>query len=198
MTALIIAYPPSAGGNHLKNILCLDSSFGNSSDLDIEVYTSGNREVHSTPGRNVYAERVKNASDDPHHDHIIHGHFGELATQRDAINAIADKKFIILTIDTPRDRYLLNNRQGRLGQISHEYYLNEEQPYLYQPVFYQTYFTGLDQNIYTISINEFWHPDLDQYKIIQGLNSFLNKNVDQSQAQFLHNHWHKNNQIDYY
>lgn len=198
MTALVIAYPPSGGGNHLKNILCLDSSFGNSSDLNRDVYTQGKREVHSTSGRNVSAERVSAAARDPHHEHIVHGHFGELATQRDQINAIVDKKFIIITIDTPRDRYLLNNRQGRLGQMSHEYYLHEEQPYLYQPHFYQTYFTGLPQNIYTIALNDFWHPNLDEYKIVQQLNTFLNKKIDQEQAQFLHTHWHTNNNIDFY
>jgi hypothetical protein len=197
MTALVIAYPPSGGGNHLKNILCLDSSFGNSSDLNHDVYIQGKREVHSTSGRNVTPERVA-AARDPHHEYIIHGHFGELATQREQINAILDKKFIIITIDTSRDRYLLNTRQQRLGQMSHEYYLNEEQLYLYQSYFYQTYFTGLPENIYTIALNDFWHPNLDEYKIVQQLNTFLNKNVDQEQAQFLHTHWHKNNQVDFY
>jgi hypothetical protein len=198
MTALVIAYPPGGGGNHLKNILCLDKSFGNSSDLNVDVYTRGEREVHSTSGRNVFPERVEAAVNDSHHKHIIHGHFGELATQRDQINSIVDKQFLILTIDTVRDRYLLENRQRRLGQMGHEYYLNEEQPYLYQPYFYQTYFTGLAQNIYTIALNDFWHPDLNEYKIVQQLNTFLNKNVDQEQAQFLHTHWHKNNQVDFY
>ena len=198
MTALVIAYPPSGGGNHLKNILCLDKSFANSNDLDVSVYTRGEREVHSTSGRNVTPERVATAAGDPHHEYIIHGHFGELATQREQINAIVDKKFIIITIDTSRDRYLLNTRQHRLGQMSHEYYLNEEQLYLYQPYFYQTYFTGLPTNIYTIALNDFWHPDLNKYKIVQQLNTFLNKNVDQEQAQFLHTHWHKNNQVDFY
>jgi len=198
MTALVIAYPPSGGGNHLKNILCLDKSFGNSSDLNTEVYTNGEREVHSTSGRNVQPFRVEAAAQDPHREYIIHGHFGELATQRDQINAIVDKKFIVVTIDTNRDRYLLNIRQNRLGQMSHPYYLDEEQPYLYQPYFYQTYFTGLPENIYTIALNDFWHPNLTAHDIIPGLNTFLNKNVDQEQAQVLHNHWHINNDINYY
>lgn len=196
MTALIIAYPPSGGGNHLKNILCLDKSFGNSGDLDIGKYTSGKREVHSTKGRNVTPLKIEAATRDPHHEYIIHGHFGELATQRDQINNIIDKRFIVMTIDTPRDRHLLNCRQGMLGQKSgHEYYLNEEQFYLYQPYFYQTYFTGIPTSIYTIALNEFWHPDLTQYNIVQRLNTFLNKSIDQEQAQFLHTHWQNNNHI---
>jgi hypothetical protein len=197
MSAIIIAYPPSGGGNHLKNMLCLDASFANSSDLDRNRYTRGEREVHSTPGRNMQEYRIDQA-ESAEQDYILHGHFGELAPWRNRINAIEDKKWILITIDTNRDRYLLANRQQRLGQWGHEYYLNEEQFYLYQPEFYQTYFTGRSENIYTIALNDFWHHDLQQYEIIKRLNSFLNKNVDQSQAQFLHNHWHKNNQIDFY
>ena len=197
MSTVIIAYPPSGAGNHLKNMLCLDPSFANSSDLDISVYTKGLREVHSTSGRNMHESRISEA-EAAEQDYILHGHFGELAAFRDRINAIQDKKFVLLTIDTERDRYLLNNRQGRLGQMSHEYYLNEEQPYLYQPEFYQTYFTGLPENIYTIALNDFWHPNLATHNIIPGLNAFLNKQVDQEQSQFLHTHWHKNNQVDFY
>jgi hypothetical protein len=197
MTVVVIAYPPSAGGNHLKNILCLDSSFANSNDLDQAKYTNGDREVHSTPGRNIQDCKIS-AAETATADYIIHGHFGELATEQNRINAIADKKFIVVTINTDRDKYLLNTRQHRLGQMSHPYYLNEEQPYLYQLYFYQTYFTCRPENIYTISINDFWHPDLTAHNIIPGLNTFLNKNVDQEQAQVLHNHWHNNNQIDFY
>jgi hypothetical protein len=197
MTTVVIAYPPSGGGNHLKNILCLDPSFSNSSDLDVSKYTNGDREVHSTPGRNVQEHKVSAAAISKS-DYIIHGHFGELATQRDQINAIYDKKFVVVTIDSDRDKFLLDTRQHRLGQMGHPYYLNEEQPYLYQPYFYQNYFTGLPENIYTIALNDFWHPNLNTHNIIPGLNTFLNKNVDQEQAQVLHNHWHINNDINYY
>lgn len=197
MSVVVIAYPPSGGGNHLKNILCLDKSFANSSDLDISKYTEGKREVHSTTGRNMQEYRVGEAEVSSQ-DYILHGHFGELAPWRDRINAIEDKKCVIISINTQRDRRLLDERQHRLGQMSHPYYLDEEQPYLYQPYFYQTYFTALPENIYTITLNDFWHPDLTTYDIIPGLNTFLNKNVDQEQAQVLHNHWHINNDINYY
>lgn len=197
MTAVVIAYPPAAGGNHLKNILCLDSAFENSSDLNMEKYISGNREVHSTDGRNIQEFRIQ-AAEAITGDYILHGHFGELAPWRDRINAIVDKKFLIVSIDTERDRFLLDQRQHRLGQHSHEYYLHEEQPYLYHPELYQTYFTAGSENVYTIALNEFWHPDLQQYKIIEQLNSFLNKSVNLDQAQFLHRQWHINNDITYY
>jgi hypothetical protein len=197
MTVVVIAYPPGGGGNHLKNILCLDQSFANSNDLNIDKYTGGEREVHSTTGRNMQQYRVESA-ESAEQDYVLHGHFGELAPWRDRINAIADKKFLVISIDSDRDQYLLDNRQHRLGQWGHEYYLREEQPYLYRRELYQTYFTTTLENIYTIALNDFWHPDLQQYKIVEQLNNFLNKNVDTEQAQFLHRHWHINNDITYY
>jgi hypothetical protein len=197
MSVVIIAYPPGGGGNHLKNILCLDKSFANSNDLDINKYTSGEREVHSTTGRNMQEYRIREA-ETAAQDYILHGHFGELAPWRSRINAIKDKKWIIVNIDSIRDRHLLNIRQHRLGQWGHEYYLNEEQPYLYQTEFYQSYFTSTVNAVYTISVNDLWNPNFEQSKIVQQLNVFLNKNIGQNQAQFLHNYWHNNNQIDFY
>jgi len=197
MTVVVIAYPPSGGGNHLKNMLCLDSSFANSADLDRSNYIEGNREVHSTHGRNIQEYRMHEA-ETTHSDYILHGHFGELAPWRQRINNIANKVWLLINIDLLNDRRLLNIRQNRLGQFGHEYYLNEEQPYLYQPEFYQSYFTGSAETIYTIALTDFWNPDLGESKIIQQLNAFLNKNIDQAQAQILHSQWHINNDITYY
>jgi len=197
MSVVIIAYPPAAGGNHLKNILSLDRSFENSYELNTDKYNNGDREVHSTPGRNMQdykIEQAKNAKQ----DYILHGHFGELAPYRTQINLIEDKKFVLITINTARDKFLLNNRQHRLGQYSHHYYLHEEQEYLYQPQFCQNYFTALPVNIYTIALNDFWHPNLHHYEIVKQLNDFLNKNINVDEAQVLHRHWHINNHIDFY
>lgn len=197
MTVVVIAYPPGGGGNHLKNILCLDPSFANSTDLDQSKYTSGEREVHSTPGRNMQEFKILEA-ETAAGDYILHGHVGELAPYRNRINSISNKKWILISIDSSRDQYLLDTRQHRLGQFGHEYYLKEEQPYLYQAEFYQSYFTGSAENIYTIALTDFWNSNLAQSQIIQQLNVFLNKNIDQEQAQVLHNHWHINNDINYY
>ena len=198
MSVVIVAYPPSGGGNHLKNILCLDTSFANSNDLNQDKYIQGDREVHSTTGRNLYDQRIAQA-ESATQDYILHGHFGELALWRNRINAIADKRWVVLSIDTTRDQDLLDSRQHHLGQFGHEYYIREEQPYLYQADIYQTYFTGTPENIYTIALNDFWHSDLGHYKIIEQLNNFLNKNVDITQAQVLHRYWHINNNIiDFY
>jgi hypothetical protein len=129
-------------------------------------------------------------------DYILHGHFGELAPWRTQLNSIANKKWLLISINDVRDRYLLNERQHRLGQFGHDYYLNEEQPFLYQPEFYQNYFTGTPESIYTLSIDDFWNPDIT--KTINNLNSFLNKSINAEQAQVLHRQWHINNDINYY
>ena len=198
MSVVIIAYPPSGGGNHLKNILCLDPDFANSNDLNRDRYVQGDREVHSTLGRNLHDQRIAEA-ESATRDYILHGHFGELALWRNRINAISNKRWIVLSIDTTRDKNLLNSRQHQLGQFGHEYYLTEEQPYLYHADIYRTYFTSTPENVYTIALNDFWHGDLGHYKIIEQLNNFLNKNVDITQAQVLHRYWHINNNIiDFY
>lgn len=197
MSVVIIAYPPGAGGNHLKNILLMDSSFENSYELNLDKYNSGSGEVHSTPGRNIQEYKITQAKN-AKRDYVLHGHFGELAPYRDQINSLPNKKFILISIDLHRDKTLLSIRQNRLGQHSHDYYLYEEQEYLYQSQFYQIYFTAKSENIYTIPLNEFWHPSLYHYGIISRLNSFLNKNIDVEEAQVLNNRWHINNNIDFY
>jgi hypothetical protein len=82
--------------------------------------------------------------------------------------------------------------------MGHEYYLREEQPYLYQPEFYQKNFNSSLENIYTVALEDFWNPELTNSQIITQLNNFLNKNIDVEQAQVLHRHWHINNDINYY
>ena len=148
--ATVIAYPPSGGGNHLKNLLCLSDAFANSSDLNLEPYKTGNREVHSTAGRNMNQYRMDCALSSSG-NFILHGHFGELAPYRQTINAIQHKRFVIVTIDTPNDRQLLQARQSRLGQQSHDYYLHEEQYFLYQAQMYTSYFTGTESEIFSFN-----------------------------------------------
>jgi len=195
VAATIIAYPPSAGGNHLKNMMCCGTEFGNSSDLNINVYTDTTQPlgtVHSRPGRNLKQSTVDNACNEQL-NYIVHGHFGELARYRDQLNSIGNCKYILITIDDQRDRQLLTSRQTRLGDAKHAYYNNEEQQFLYQPQLYTTYFGGGKNHVYTIALYELWHPDLKQHDIINRLNNFLDIDIDQTQAQRLHDLWWKNN-----
>ena len=199
MQATIIAYPPSGGGNHLKNLLCLSGAFANSHDLNIELYQTGNREVHSTSGRNMNECRMRDAMASTG-DFILHGHFGELALApyRETINGIQNKKFVIITIDSSHDRHLLQSRQSRLGQQSHHYYLHEEQYFLYQPQMYSTYFTGQESEIFSFPLTELWNPVINYTTTWDRLNSFLGINVDLAQAQRLHDQWRANNQMSSY
>ena len=196
MPAVVIAYPPMAGGNHFKNLLCLDPSFANSRDLKREVYTSPDTEpqgtAHSSGGRNVHQYLFEDVFAAPELTWIIHGHFGELAPFRSELNSIEHKKYIVITIDTEKDRRLLFDRQKRLGGTSgHPYYLDEEQQYLYQPGMYESYFTSND--VLTCSVSEVWHPDFNQSKIIERWNSFLNININVDEAQHFHTLWWNSN-----
>lgn len=195
--ATIIAYPPSGGGNHLKNLLCLSDAFANSSDLNFEPYETGNREVHSTSGRNMNQYRMADALASSG-DFILHGHFGELSPFRETINGIQHKRFVIVTIDTQQDRRLLQTRQNRLGQQSHDYYLHEEQYFLYQPQMYSTYFTGQECDIFSFPLTDLWHSAINYNGTWDRLNSFLGINIDLAPAQRLHDQWRANNQMSSY
>lgn len=201
MPAVIIAYPPMAGGNHFKNLLCLETSFANSSDFDPAVYEHAHAPVspfqpvgtvHSTSGRNVHKYLFEKIFAEPEKTWIIHGHFGELAPFRNELNLINNKKYIIITIDSETDRKLLFERQERLGGTSgHPYYLDEEQPYLYQPPMYSTYFTS--DNTLNTSVACAWDPDLTRSKLIDTWNEYLNINIDITRAQHYHTLWWESN-----
>ena len=201
MPAVIIAYPPMAGGNHFKNLLCLESNFANSSDFNPEVYEHAHDPihewqpvgtVHSSGGRNVHKYLFEKIFAEPEKTWIIHGHFGELAPFRNELNLIDNKKYIIITIDTETDRKLLFERQERLGGTSgHPYYLDEEQPYLYQPPMYSTYFTS--DNTLNTSIECAWNPDFARSKLINTWNEYLNINIDITRAQHYHTLWWESN-----
>lgn len=182
----------------MKNLLCLSGSFANSNDLSREPYQTGNREVHSTSGRNMNEWRAQEAASCLG-NFILHGHFGELAPFREVINNISDKKFVVITFDTIEDRKLLGIRQQRLGQHSHEYYLHEEQFFLYQPAMYNTYFGDTESKIFSYPLTEFWHPVINHSNTWNSLMNFLGITVDLLQAQQLHDQWRANNSMsDYY
>ena len=195
MSAVIVAYCPAAGGNHLKNILSLSPTFANRGEMDLTVYdradqTSG--AVHSIDGRNVQDIFVERMLNQPDQCWLLSGHFGELASVRESLLKV-DKKFLIITIDQSTDRQLLERRQQRLGQQCHPYWLDEEQPYLYQPEMYQTYF-GVDSvNMATVSLYDLWHPTLCDHTVLTKINEFLNINIDTESAQNLQKKWWSSN-----
>lgn len=195
MSAVIVAYCPAAGGNHLRNILCLSNNFVNSPEFDSTIYdradqTSGS--VHGVDGRNIQREYLKRVINNPLGCFALAGHFGELAEHRETLLNI-EKKFIIISIDTVQDRQLLTRRQERLGQQNHPYWLEEEQPFLYNSTMYQSYFATVPSSILTISLYDLWHPTFNNGRVIECINDFLNINIDFTPAQILHEKWWRNN-----
>jgi hypothetical protein len=194
MSAIIISYPPGAGGNHLKNILCLDRNFANSGDLNLAVYDEPIQPpgtVHSRPGRNVHEYIVNDIVNSPDQRWILHGHYGELAPHREKINSITEKTFVLISINRPRDQELLTRRQQRLGYGHHPYWNQEEQPYLYQPQMYTTWFTG--DRIVDVGLYDFWSPNYIATGFVDWLNSVLNTEIDVEAAQNLHTKWWQQN-----
>lgn len=195
MSAVIVAYCPAAGGNHLKNILSLSPMFANHREMDLTVYdradqTSG--AVHSVSGRNIQDIFVDRMLQQPDQCWLLSGHFGELAPIRQSLLNV-DLKFLIITIDQSTDRRLLARRQQRLGQQCHPYWLEEEQLYLYQPKMYQTYFGVDPAKIATVSLYDLWHPTLKDHSVLTKINKFLNINIDVESAQKLQQKWWSSN-----
>lgn len=191
-----ISYIAGGGGNHLKNIISLDSSFANSADLNLSVYFDQPAEpagtVHSIPGRNIRPDIVEGMIRTPQKNWLLHGHWGELMPYRYKLNH-ANNRWLLLTLDHADDRALIQSRHDRLQQHPHPYWLDEEQPYLYQPEMYQYYFNAQPHNIFQLSVVEFWHPDLTANNVIEKINGFLGTNIDVGQAQKLHEKWWKMN-----
>lgn len=199
----IIAYPPCAGGNHLKNIVGLDGRFDNQWPWDwvreqtigLDVYYDKKRpmrgEVQSLPGRNLHEVFVEHILQTPNRDFLIHGHFGELAQYKSQLQQMPNKKVLMLTIDQAHEREWLINRQTRLGQNNHPYWVNEEQIYLYRSDMYHSYF-GVD-SVGSLPLSELMSPILSS-KFFSTLNEIFDTTLDKSKAQELHSIWYHLNQ----
>ncbi len=194
----IIAYPPCAGGNHLKNIVSLDGKFDDQwpwqwvrdQTVGLDVYYDKKRpmrgEVQSLPGRNLHEVFVDHILENPDRDFLIHGHFGELALYRQQLLQMPDKKVLMLTIDCASEREWLINRQTRLGQNNHPYWVNEEQIYLYRTDIYQTYF-GID-SVQSLPLTKMMSDTLEP-DFFNQLNEFFDINIDTIKAQEIHKIW---------
>lgn len=194
----IIAYPPCAGGNHLKNIASLGGKFDDQwpwqwvreQTIGLDVYYNRKQpmrgEVQSLPGRNLHSVFVDHIMQTEGRDFLIHGHFGELALHRDQIRQMPDKKVLILTIDQEHEREWLIKRQNRLGQNSHPYWVNEEQIYLYRQDMYRSYF-GIDAAA-TLPLGALMADSLD-ITFFDTVDSFFETAIDREKAQEIHTIW---------
>jgi hypothetical protein len=205
MPVTIVCYPPGGGGNHLKNIISLDARFhdqgpwiwAKSLDLHSEVYVEDTDAmtgtVHALRGRNIHEVFFDHMDLNPQGCYVLQGHFGELAKYLDRIKKLDAVSWILVTLDHEEDRRLLDQRQQRLGQNNHPYWLEEEQPYLYQDLMCRSYFHALPDSILTIPLHEFWHLNLAESNVIDRINEFLQTNIESQAAQALHDHWHRLN-----
>ena len=188
----LIVYAPGAGGNHLKNLLCLSPVFANSRDLDLTIYDfqdplHANGEVWMRGGRNLQAVFFDAMDRDPVARWILPAHFGELQQFRTRLDSVDHKRVIIITLDHESDRRLLDGRQLRLGQAIHPYWLDEELVWIYQPDTMHKFF-GIDHCL-TISLSQFWAKEFVTGVQMDQIEQYLAVTLDRSLAQDLHAKW---------
>lgn len=199
MTAVtFVIYPPGAGGNHLKNLLCLPGVFANSNDLDVTVYDDDRSdrapgEVWCVGGRNLQDIFFDRLEQDQSLDYVLPAHFGEMWQYRDRIQSIESKRAVLIKIDQEQARRKLDQRQMRLGQCIHPYWLDEELTWCYQPIIYQTFFGIPESQCLELSMLDFWHHDMVDLGIVDSLESFLGVTMSRDQVRDLHKKWLRQN-----
>lgn len=196
MANVFVVYPPGAGGNHLKNLLCLSGSYINSDDLDPAIYDATDRppgEVWSVGGRNLQDIFFDRIQDNPGSSSILTAHFGELVAQRSRFDLVPDRKLIIITIVVAQSRQRLMARQHRLGQTVHPYWLDEELVHCYQTDMYARFFGVPAQCCVELQLHELWSQDLWQAGVVDRLENFLDIKVPIEPTKSLHQKWWQKN-----
>lgn len=195
----IIAYPPGAGGNHLKNIIELSGRYQDQWPWPwVREQTVGLRpyddpqgppgEVHSLPGRNIHRVFIEHIDANPGGCHLLHGHFGELAPYAASIRSWANTRWLVVSMDDDQDRTLLRQRQNRLEY--HPYWEDEEQIFLYQPDMYLHYFGATPGSISLLPIRYIWEADINRPNgMLDILQSAFAVDIDRAHAQILHAKW---------
>jgi hypothetical protein len=127
--------------------------------------------------------------------HVVHGHFGEIMSFQNQIRAIPDKKFIILSPDTPEDSAMLNKRRLAVGQtqLVDGDYFDGEQVFLYEPFMYHWYFQTPMDNIMNVSISDWFTQDIDS--VLDKLSYFLRCTVDKDKINSIHKDWIEANNL---
>lgn len=189
MSAVIIGFPISAGGNHLRNII----SLGYAISFDAaRAYDSGLIVAHANGGYNMKSHEVDAAVLEQDRLHLLHGHFGEIMSFQSGIRQIKNKKFVLISPDTELDRAILSRRRANLGYDPLDAYFDGEQVFLYECFMYHYYFQVPLGDIMNISVSELFSQDISS--VIDRLNYFLNISIDHSAANNYHSKWiSKNN-----
>ena len=187
---MIVSFPPGAGGNHLRNLI----SLGYSNNEIANIYQSSNMIAHASLGNNLTAKQIQAAILLPNETHLLHGHFGEILTYQESIRSISDKKFILISADTPEERSMLNQRRRAIGYpyIADGNYFDGEQVFLYEHTTYCYYFNIAEDAVINVSLNELFSENIKT--VIDRINNFLSISIDYEQVKQLHQRWiFKNN-----
>jgi hypothetical protein len=192
MRDTLILYAPGAGGNHVKNLLCLSEAYINSSELDITVYDATDRapgEVWCVGGRNLQPRFFERIHANPDSRSVLIAHFGELAQNLEQMQSLKQPQLVILTLTQEPVRRGLEHRQKRLGQTIHPYWLDEELIWCYSQRMVQTYFGVPPQDCMELDIAEIWRDDFCHSTSLERLESFLGVQVPRTAADTLHQKW---------
>lgn len=191
MATVFVVFPPGAGGNHLRNIIVSCYKETDTSKL----YSKQKTTVHSTMGSNLQDDQISNAVQHQDQMHVLHGHFGEIMSFQQQVRNIVDKKFVIISPDTVKDRRLLNNRRRALGYVNDidGDYFDGEQVFLYEPFMYHWYFQVPMDHITNISVSEWFTKDIDS--VLNKLSYALRVSINKEQINYMHTNWIEANNL---
>jgi hypothetical protein len=202
MTTAFISYPPGAGGNHLRNILALASDF-----LPDNPYKQNMQDQYSPGGHifvhgadlaqaqlrgNMNSFKLHQAVMAPSKNHLLFGHFAEIASFRKDIKLIKDKKFILLGMDSQQCLDLWVKRSEHLKIGAGHCYFQGEQFFLYESYMYCDLFKTKESNVMNVSISEWFSADIQAP--LERIARFLSCNIDYDECKLLHEVWWTKNQ----
>lgn len=195
MTGVIVMYVPGAGGNHVKNLLCASPAVANGHELDESFYDRWDPanhapgEVNCVGGRNIQPCFLERMQQSPDQIWVMPAHFGELAQYRSQLPDIAGCSVILITILHEDSRRQLMERQTRLGQHIHPYWLDEEIVHLYHADMLQGYFGFDPHQIFAVEMRDCWQRNWVDTQQFQDLGSFLHIPIPRDHCHRLHTKW---------
>lgn len=190
----LVVYLPGAGGNHLKNLLCLSDKYANHGDLRPEVYESPDPqrppgEVWCVGGRNLQDIFFDRMEQNPEKNWVLAAHFGEMFQYQHRLVDVTDKKIVVITLDDAHSRRTLDQRQQRLGQCIHPYWLDEELTHVYCSDTLCRLF-GVDKShCLQLPIQNFWNKNFVKSTAFKQLTDFLNVDISVKTAEKFHHLW---------
>ena len=177
---IIICFPPKAGGNHLRNLLTVTKE---NIDSYITLYEA-RKTVHNRVGNNF--EREDLLTD------LMAGHFGEIMAYQNKIQEFTNKKSIIISADTYKDRKILSERViGEHDNLKLDNEQDYEHLFLYKPFVLHHYFGTEIKNIMNVSVTELFNDDINP--VIDRINYFISKDLARDQVNQLHKIWKSKN-----